>query len=608
MNIIHKSFLRFFFRNLSSVVCISTLFVLIGASCQQAGTAPGVPDSRGAALARGTVNPNAIYIYTQQDLADIELDPSDAYILANDITLTGWTPITESTPFTGTFDGNGQTITVESFASLSGRYIGIFAQSAKGENGASFYNLTVNLEAGALTIPSSQYIGGLVGNAVDTTFTDVTINGELNVTYTGPRPPSSTAAKPVQGGYVPSVSVANTTGVSIGGVAGYAARGQFIRATNNATINATATQSTIFVGGVVGFADDSSISSSVNNGAITGDGPGYNTSAGGIAGYIQHTTVNSSSSGGAIFLTGEGGNDDWNNSWQIYAGGLVGYSGGTPDTNARSEIRSSYATGTVTATAPFPYAGGLVGYNYGYSLFDPASRGNGSLVSQSYATGDTIAISQTQLSSTGPYGNIPYAGGLVGYSSITGSLIEDSYAKGNANVSTPGTYAWAGGLVGGNANAAIVDSTYATGNVSNTVGTLVPLYAPQYADPGPAAGGIAGFNYYADPDLKVVAEVNNSVALNKLIDTNNTTQDVVHRVAGNLGNTAGNIGTLSNNLAYEFMTVITNLSPAVGPNLVDGDNTTDAKPAQSVYEGLGWDFNTVWQPFTSGYPKLQWQP
>jgi hypothetical protein len=44
-----------------------------------------------------------------------------------------------------------------------------------------------------------------------------------------------------------------------------------------------------------------------------------------------------------------------------------------------------------------------------------------------------------------------------------------------------------------------------------------------------------------------------------------------------------------------------------GLNGKDGADC-DAKPAQSVYEDLGWDFSEVWtMDGSTGYPVLRWQ-
>jgi hypothetical protein len=605
MTIIQKSLAKVLFKNLASVVCICALFVLTGVSCQQA--SPEASDTQVSALARGAITAPTP-IYDQSGLEAIDSNPSGSYILVNSITLTGLTPICDPDsgydPFTGILDGDGFTILVESFASGAldnNPHIGIFAESGAS---ALFKNLTVNLATDPLTINTAQYAGGLVAYAEGTTFDNITVNGEFVVTFTGPRPPSpsSAARKPAKGAdnyhaLLPGITAPE--GFSVGGVAGYAGVSTIFNAiTTELFVNAASRNSTVFAGGAVGFAEDSTISASRNSGDIRADGPGYNTSAGGIAGYIEHTTVTYSSSGGAISANATGGAADWDDSWQIDAGGLVGYSGGNP--NGKSLITNSHATGNVTSTGPFPYAGGLVGYNYGYSIFVPTpASGNGSIVSQSYATGNVTAISETQTSSTGPYGNIPYAGGLAGYNSMVGSTIEDSYARGNVTATTPGTYSWAGGVVGGNANNAVVTRTYSTGDVVNRVGDLDPLSPPYNGDvPGPASGGIAGFNYYTDETV-----VSYSVALNSLIDTNNTDQDVVHRVVGHLGNTSGFTGTLNDNLAYDGMTVNNIVKPDPGTDRRDGGDTV-AQPDQSVYAGLKWNFTDIWTIGNDGYPAL----
>jgi hypothetical protein len=606
MTIIQKSLAKVLFKNLASFVCICALFVLTGVSCQQA--SPSVPHSRGAALAKGAIK-DPIEIKDQDELKAIEDDPAGDYILTASFPLTNWTPIcdpdTGVDPFTGNLDGDGFTITVNSFdgTALSGsQYIGIFATS---DASAEFFDLTVGFATGNLSAPAARHVGGLVAYAEGTTFTDITVSGSFDVTtsITAPGLPvrPDLSRLPFADSFHALIPGADkTSGLNIGGVAGYSgATSSFSGINAGANITATSRNTAAFVGGVVGFSDDSSITSSHNTENITANGPGYNTSAGGIAGYIVHTTVDQSSSSGVIAGSASGGTG-WNDSWQVDVGGLVGYSGGSDA--GSSSITKSSATGTVSAVGPFPYAGGLLGYNYGDNNFSTNAQAHGSLVSRSYASSYVTAQS---VSSGNTYGNIPYAGGLAGYSSIVGSLIEDSYATGPAIVLTPGTYAWAGGLVGGNANDSVVNRTYATGSVSSTVGSLAPLFAPTNALNGPAAGGIAGFNYYT-----TATTTSNSIALNELLDTNNTTPnppvDVVRRVVGSWG-IAAPLGTLTNNLAYDTMTVNTYVPSGPNPGLTLRDGSSSvAQPPQSVYEkDLGWDFANVWQPFSSGYPKLR---
>jgi hypothetical protein len=115
-------------------------------------------------------------------------------------------------------------------------------------------------------------------------------------------------------------------------------------------------------------------------------------------------------------------------------------------------------------------------------------------------------------------------------------------------------------------------------------------------------GGIAGYNAVQD-SLSGIGTVRNCVALNPSLTAPNGF-DRVYRVIGDGG------GTIQDNLASSGMTItISGSSSAisdVGPNAKGGKNC-DAKPAQSVYEGLGWDFVNVWKMGTDGYPVLQWQ-
>jgi hypothetical protein len=561
---------------------------------------------RNAAVVK--VNPKATGIYNQAGLAAIQNNPAGDYVLCASFTLTNWTPIcnpsTGGTPFTGRLYGDDNTITILSFdqaAVNTSPYLGIFATSG---SQAIISDLNVVIATSALTSPTAQWVAGVVAYAQSTTFIDVVVSGVLNVTSEIPAPSTPGGAwKTVNGIRVINVNATTNDGLNVGGIVGYGKYVSVLNAITKGEIIAISENTAVFAGGVAGFTDYTSISNVTSNSSVTGNGPGYNTSAGGVAGYIVSSHVTDSFALGNINLRALGVDFGWSDSWQIDAGGLVGYAGGAED--GTSSITHSYATGDVYAYAPFPYAGGLVGYIYGYNNFsDPAK--NGTFVSRSWATGDVISESQPDPNKN--YGDIPYAGGLAGYSSVTGSTIEDCYATGSATARTNGTYAWAGGIIGGNANDAVVNRTYATGNVvSYAGGALPPIYAPDAADPGPAAGGIAGFNYYS-----TVTTVKNSVALNRQIYGNNGArqQPVVHRVVGSIGTGKPYPqGSLDNNYAFVDMRVGDYWQQDFGLNRVDGANTS-APPPKSFYDGTGsgstlsWDFTNVWQ-MTGAYPTLR---
>jgi hypothetical protein len=119
------------------------------------------------------------------------------------------------------------------------------------------------------------------------------------------------------------------------------------------------------------------------------------------------------------------------------------------------------------------------------------------------------------------------------------------------------------------------------------------------------AGGIAGYNQSALDDA-----VTAYVALNPSITTAGF--EHVHRVVGKkTGNQyVTGSGVQTNNLAWDGM-VITAGGNTIAPNDVgtdgmDGQGTTQ-KPDQSLYESLGWNFNSVWKMGGNGYPDLRWQ-
>jgi hypothetical protein len=439
--------------------------------------------------------------------------------------------------------------------------------------------------------------GGVAGLGQSSTFSNVNVRGTFGGTLSSPAPTQKGELVLIEDAYVfHGLTATGSDGLNLGGVAGDGSSSQFSAVVSSAIITALSPSAPVYVGGVVGYAKGANIDTSQANGSVTGDGFGYNTSAGGIAGYVINSRIRDSFAVVPVNLRAEGRLFNYTDTWQIYAGGLAGYVGGSDE--GPSLVDHSYATGNVTAYSPFPYAGGLVGYLYGYNDFTNPAK-NGSTVKRSYAASSVTATAQPDPNDH--YSGMPYAGGLVGYSSVVDSTIEDSYARGIVLATTDGTYAWAGGIVGGNANNAVVINTYATGNVTSDTGeTLAPEYPPQYAIAGPAVGGIAGFNYYTSN-----TKVRESVALNRLVNGDQiTTQDVVHRVVGSLNDGAGYEGILINNLANGSMTVTVNWKPDPGADRKDGASVASV-PDQSVYADLGWDFSKVWTIGADGYPDLR---
>lgn len=193
---------------------------------------------------------NGIAGYTQKASAKAAL--------INDINMTGmstWLPIgTNSTPFKGTFDGQGHTI--QNLAVKTNKsYSGLFGKTSN----AIIKDLHVS---GTLTVAEGSGEHGTVGYAEGTTITDV--HSALNIT----------------------TSKANADTKHIGGIAGTMASSSNINRCSYAGKLSDAGTNT--VGGIVGYADQTAnkISNAINYGTVNSKGSETNT--GGILGYVNY--------------------------------------------------------------------------------------------------------------------------------------------------------------------------------------------------------------------------------------------------------------------------------------------------------------------------------
>jgi hypothetical protein len=209
------------------------------------------------------------------------------------------------------------------------------------------------------------------------------------------------------------------------------------------------------------------------------------------------------------------------------------------------------------------------------------------MVSRCYFTGTVNGIN-----------GYDYTGGIAGYNSryqSHNSVIEDCWSSGTVNGRING-----GGIVGQNQMEAYLRRCYSTAVI-----TLSGKAGEKGASSSEGAGGIAGYNQSRLDDA-----VTACVALNPSITTAGF--EGVHRVIGKkTGNeyVAGS-GVQTNNFAWEGMVITVGgntVSPDdAGINGMDGQGTAQ-KPDRSVYEGLGWNFNSVWKMGGDGYPVLRWQ-
>ena len=260
---------------------------------------------------------------------------------------TDWPVITD---YSGTFDGNGSTIT--GVSTVSGNYQGLFATVAGGTvqnvklaevdiDGGTFSGAVVGYNKGG-TIRNCEFVSGTVQNGSTCTGGIVGYNAGKVIDCTISGSVSSNAA-------------------CTGGVAGYAATGSQIE---NCTINEPVSGGQA-VGGIIGVSTgDSTVINCTINGNVSGT-----SSVGGVVGQCRGNIENCTISGVQIngtssmiggiagrFLSGTISNCSSAASVNgtSYVGGIVGSSEGN--------IQNSHSTGTVSGSTT---VGGIAGEGIG---------------------------------------------------------------------------------------------------------------------------------------------------------------------------------------------------------------------------------------------------
>ena len=207
--------------------------------------------------------------------ADIELNNTTGWEnWGSTAPANSWTPIgSNANPFTGTFDGQGHTVS-GIFVNSSNNCQGFFGAT----NGATI----TNLHTAQGYIRGNGSIGGIVGNAKGGNIEDCT-NG---------------------------CTIAST-GSSNGGIVGYGMGVQITGCTNNGPLVAGQYQN----GGIAGTVEDSTIDRCVNNADIT-----VADHAGGIAAYNTNGTVSNCLNKGNVSTS---------NAFYTYTAGIVANNRGT---------------------------------------------------------------------------------------------------------------------------------------------------------------------------------------------------------------------------------------------------------------------------------------
>ena len=337
---------------------------------------------------------------------NIDSETGASAILTADITAEGadWTPIGNgSKKYTGTFDGDGHTITGLTTPENYGDYAGLFGYV--GEGGVI---KNVGLEGGSIN--GSYNVGGIVGSCLGTVqncYNTGTVNGSNFVGGIVGYFFSTGGTAEVTNCYNTGVVTATDDSAQVGGIVGenYAASGGTAEVTNcYNTGTVTGTHKNACVGGIVGSnyvpGGKTNVTNCYNTGAVTGTGS--NANVGGIVGenYTPRGTaeVTNCYNTGAVTATAD----------SAEVGGIVGYNY-TP--RGTVEVTNCYNTGAVTATADSAGVGGIVGYNFAPSAtakvancyYDrnvvtvPSATSENNWNAIGKSTGDTTVINVTGL-------------------------------------------------------------------------------------------------------------------------------------------------------------------------------------------------------------------
>ena len=488
------------------------------------------------------------------------------YELDGNLTLTGrWSAIgTEDAGFTGTFDGNANTI-----SGLTGG--GLFALL-----GAGGVIRDVGLDTPTIDRPSFERgVGALVGENHGTISGSYVSGGTIAASGKGDRVGGLVGNN--RGGSVSdSHSSANVKasgrGSSVGGLVGWSGS-RIVRedlgwldpnrmkpsiiSGSHASGDVKATGRGSIVGGLVGTSSGALLSrATISDSHASGNviASGTNSAIGGLIGENTASTVSGSHASGGASGSGKSST----------VGGLVG-------TNVYGTLIDCYASGNASTSAGSNHmVGGLVGWNRGGTVRDSRAKGGASASGKDSYVGGLMGLNDGTVSNSYAIGSVSASGGsnhavggLVGMNRAESSVI---YSHATGNVSTSGGNSSVGGLVGINWDGSVSNS-YAIGSVSASKGD------------DQIVGGLVGMNWDGS--------VSNSYAIGSVSASKGDDQIVGGLVGKNWG------GSVSN-------------SYAIGSASASGEN--------DVVGGLvGWNrdgsvSNSYWDKKTTGVTTSDGSP
>ena len=531
------------------------------------------------AYADGTgTESNPYQISTAEQLQAINNNVSAHYILTEDIDLKGvdFTPIgnADSGAFTGSFDGNGHTIS--NLNVFSGKYAGLF-----GCNEGVIQNVTLS----EIYVYGTRYLGGVVAeNTALGVVSDCVVqsgvlesDGGINSIHAGGI--CGTNSGELSGSFEngASVTVSNdSANAYAGGILGYSTASLEMNAAVNTGNVSSSTEEYSYSGGLVGYGSGTiTVTDSCNTGNVSSasSSSSYDSYSGGLVGYVDGTvTVDNSYNTGIVSSS---------SNFRSYSGGLVG------NGNSTVTVRNSYNTGSVSCSSRSPScSGGLVGQADGDVI-----------ITASYNTGN---VSSHSFSSS-YYDYTSYSGGLVGMASST-VTVSNSYNTGNVSSSPADSYS--GGLVGQAYGDVTISNSYNTGNVygassdSYSGGLVGQAYGDVTVTDSYNTGNVYGASYDSYSG-GLVGYGSGDVTVSNSYNTGNVYGASYDSYSGGLVGQAYGDVTVSNSYARRGY--------RSGASGTSGSLKTEAELRERA-TFTNWDFSEVWRMGEScngGFPVLQ---
>lgn len=228
--------------------------------------------------------------------------------LVNDINLSSWEPIgTSAEPFTGSFNGNGHTISGLTISLVSDKELaaGLFGyvKSASIQD-VGVVNATIQINRGSAK--EEVYAGGIAGYLADSRVKNVFTNLQI---------------------YASSKYYSYT-----GGIAGYLSNSEVLNSYNLGKVHSNSGDYSSFAGGIAGLAMDSSLAEVYNSGIVEASANFYGASSGGITGALTRSSLRDSYNLGDIHA------GSWSGSPS--SGALLGGA-------SKAEVSNSYSIGKV---------------------------------------------------------------------------------------------------------------------------------------------------------------------------------------------------------------------------------------------------------------------